>query len=247
MKRPAWPRMRARAPQARIDPAPALLTRLADDVEAHAADALRGRGIASHDLPVCGTWLPLDRDDAQTWHSDIGDGVDVWCALDRSGARGILEIVLGGPGAPKPTALERGIVRETVERLLASTNRVWEERAESRFPSTACWICRVSIAAAGRGEPAQMCFYAPAVDEAPSPIAQRVDLHDVPVTLMATLPAAEMRVGAIAAWRPGAVVPLGCEAESAVSLFAGPARVASGRLGTIRGKRAIRIDREHGH
>jgi len=218
--------------------------RLANDVEANAVDSLRGRGAATHDAPVRGRWLPSDRSDAQTWHSDVGDGVDVWCALDRAGTRGLLEIVLGGPGAATPTSLERGIIRETVERLLAATNRIWEERAESRFPSAAGWICHVSIAAPNRATPADLCFYAPAADEPPAPIAQRVDLRDVPVTLTVRLPVAQMRVGDIAGWRPGAIVALGCDAGSAAGLFAGAVRMASGRLGAVRGRRAIRVDTE---
>ena len=203
---------------------------------------MRGRAAASHEPPLRGAWPPSDRGDCQAWHSDVGDGVDVWCAIDGAGARALLEIVLGGPGAAKTTALERGIVRETVERMLSSTDRVWEERTASRFPSTAGWLCKVTIAAAS-GNPADLCFYAPAADEPPTPIVQRVDLRDVPVALSASLPSTDVRVHEIAAWHPGAIVMLGCDAEPAVDLFAGATRMAIGRLGAVRGRRAVRVDR----
>ncbi len=242
MNKPTWPRLRARSTQERRDPAPAILTRLAHDVEARAIDVMRGRASASHDAPARGAWLSSDRGDAQTWHSDAGDGVDIWCAIDSADARALLEIVLGGPGAPKPTSLERSIVCETVERVLSSTSRVWEERTAARFPSTAGWLCKVTIAAAC-GKPAVLCFYAPAADEPPAPIVQRVDLRDVPVTLTAALPPTEIRVHAIAGWRAGSIVTLGCVADSAIDLFAGSTCMASGSLGAVRGRRAVRIDR----
>jgi flagellar motor switch/type III secretory pathway protein FliN len=212
------------------------------DIEARTLDFMRGRASASHEAPTRGARVPSDRGDAQTWHSDIGDGVDIWCAIDDADARALLEIVLGGPGAAKPTSLERGIVRETVERVLSSTSRVWEERTEARFPSTSGWLCTVTIAAAC-GKPAELRFYAPAADEPPTPIAQRVDLRGVPVTLTASLPPTGVRVRSIAGWRSGAIVTLGCDAESAVDLFAGSACMASGLLGAAAGRRAVRIDR----
>jgi flagellar motor switch/type III secretory pathway protein FliN len=242
MNKPTWPRLRARENAALRDPAPAILTRLAQQIEACSVEVMRGRASVSHEAPTRDARVPSDRGDAQTWHSDIGDGVDVWCTIDGTAARALLEIVLGGPGAAKPTSLERGIVRETVERVLSSTSRVWEERTEARFPSTSGWLCRVTIAAAC-GNPAELCFYAPAADEPPAPIVQRVDLRGVPVTLTASLPPAGVRVRSIAGWRLGAIVTLGCDAESAVDLFAGSACVASGLLGAVRDRRAVRIDR----
>ena len=242
MNKPTWPRLRARENPARSDPAPAILTRIAQDIEARTVDVMRGRASASHEPPMRGARVPSDRCDAQTWHSDIGDGVDVWCAIEGAAARALLEMVLGGPGAAKPTSLERGIIRETVDRVLSTTSRVWEERAEARFPSTSGWLCAVTIAAAC-GKPAELWFYAPASDEPPAPIVQCVDLRRVPVTLTVSLPPAGVRVGSIAGWRPGAIVALGCDAESSVDLFAGSACVATGQLGAVRDRRAVRIDR----
>jgi len=241
VNRPQWPRVRARERREHADPAPAILNGLAAAAEAGAVEAMRGKAQATHRAPARGLWEPLDRDDALAWHSDAGDGVDVWCALDRENARALLEIALCGPAAPRPTAVERGIVRETIERVLASTGRVWDERTGARFPAASGWICTLSIAPS-RGAAAELCFYAPAAPEPLPPAVQRVDLRDVPVTLTAWLPPHGVRVGDVAAWRPGWLVPLGFGVEAPARVFAGAALVASGCLGAIRGTRAIRID-----
>jgi len=241
MIRPVWSRPRRCTPKAIVDPAPAVLAGIAARVVSHAAETLRRRVSATHEGPIRGSW-PVVHDDvsAQTWHSDEGDGLDVWCAIDGDAVRNLLEIVLGGPAAPKPTTLERGIIRETVDRLLTSGERLWEERGSPRFSLTAGWLCPILIVDAG-GIRAHLDLYAPAIVEPPAPIPALVDVRDVPVSLSATLPPLAVRVDAVAAWRTGTVVTLVGAADASVGLYAGASRIAAGKLGSVRGKRALRI------
>lgn len=241
MRKPAWLRTFRRAPETRVDPAPLILTRIAEAIEGRALEVLRGRASASHEPPIR-TTLRHEESPAQTWHSDIGDGVDVWCTIGDVAARALLEIVLGGPGASNPTALERGIVRETIDRVLTSTGRLWEERGGPKPANVSGWVCRLKVTS-GRGCCADLALYAPAFADPPAPFSQSVDLRNVPVNLSAALTSINYRVNAIAAWKGGTIVPLRGGADARIGLFSGPSLIAEGRLGTVNGRRAIRIER----
>ena len=240
MKRPVWKRyLRERATVA--DPAPALLARAADAIEAHAPKALTGRGSVVAQTPSQRPLTAQETELAHVWHSDDGDGLDVWCVLGLAGARTLLSIVLHGPAGHEPTPLERNIVRETVERLLAATGRVWEEQAGSKLPSVPGWCCRVELTDA-LGAKSTFTLHAPSRC-APTRKIERVDLRAIPVMFDAMLPATPMRVDAIARWRKEDVVTLACAPEVATRLRASAACVAAGSLGAARGKRAILVTR----
>jgi len=124
---------------------------------------------------------------------------------------------------------------------LAATGRVWEEEAASKLPLLPGWCCRVDLSDA-LGAKSTLTLHAPSRC-IPSRKVERVDLRATPVMLDACLPAAQMRVDAIARWRRGDVITLTCAPEVATSLQAGSACVAAGSLGASRGKRAILVTR----
>lgn len=241
MTKPAWGRPRCRPTEAVVDPAPHVLSAVATRIAAHASDVFRRSVIATHDAPLRGSWAIARDADAQTWHSDVGDGIDVWCSIDGEAARILLEMVLGGPAAPKPTALERRIIREAVDRLLTAGGRLWEERCSPHLSSGAGWVCPILISDAG-AITTHLDLYSPAMAESATPIPALVDVREVPVTLCAVLPPRGVPVGAIAAWREGTVVTVAGRADATVDLYAGAARIAAGRLGSLRGRRALRIE-----
>ena len=241
MNKPAWPTIVRRPQSSPADAAPALLAQLAIAIESRASDIFRGRACVSHERPIRGPWSSVDdKRAAHAWHSDAGDGIDVWCVVDDESVRALLELVLGGPGALKPTALERGITRETIERLLSSCDRLWEERSVAALSTNRGWQCRVAVVAA-RGDRAELSLFAPAVEDPPPPTVARVDLRKVPMTLTASLPAIDVRVDSIASWRCGTIVELGRGTSAPVSLCAGTVHLGAGRLGILRGRRALRL------
>lgn len=213
--------------------------RVATAIASSASQALRGRGTLTAAPPVRVAQAHDASSPAQSWYCDGVEGVDLWCELEDAGAHELLRVILGGPGSVAPTALERSIVRETVERLLSSTGSAWEERSPHLLPPDSGWSCRLTIAnAADSG--AHIALLAPAAVEPSLPNA-RVDLRSIPLQVSVLLPAAHARVDAIAKWRVGDDVPLNCEANAAVDLTVGCVRVACGTLGSSRGRRAIEI------
>lgn len=208
---------------------------------AHAPKALRGRASIIADAPELRPLSPNDLLSAHVWHSDDGDALDVWCVLGSSEARALLRIVLQGPAGDELTPLERNIVRDTLERLLATTGRVWEERAASQLPPSAGWRCRLTLTD-NLGTSSTFSLHAPS-SSAPERPRARVDLHGIPVMLEASLPSIEMHVDAIVRWRAGDVIALTCAPDVAVQIRAGDAPVGTGSLGVARGRRAILVTR----
>ncbi|HET9342600.1 MAG TPA: FliM/FliN family flagellar motor switch protein [Candidatus Eremiobacteraceae bacterium] len=217
------------------------MARAAAAIEAQAPKALKGRGSVVGQTPAQRSLTAEEIESAHVWHSDDGDGLDLWCILGLGGARTLLGIVLHGPAGDEPTPLERNIVRETVERLLAATGRVWEEQAASRLPVLPGWCCRLDLTDA-LGAKSTFTLIAPQRC-APTRKVERVDLRAIPVKLDASLPATQMRVDAIACWSKGDVITLACAPDVQASLRAGVAYVAAGSLGASRGKRAILVTR----
>jgi hypothetical protein len=238
LKRPIWAR-RSREKRPAGDPAPAILARVAATIATNAPKALRGRGALVADTPCLHSWSPQELASAQVWHSDDGDAIDLWCVLGANDARLLLNIVLKGPAGDEPTPLERNIVRDTIERLLAATGRVWEERASAQLPPSTGWCCRLTLTDA-LGAAAAFTLHCPPRRCEATP-TERVDLRAIPVAVDALLPAMDMQVDAIARWSSGEFVALACAADAAVRLRVGAVSVASGSLGTSRGRRAILV------
>jgi flagellar motor switch/type III secretory pathway protein FliN len=191
------------------------------------------------DVPRLLSWSHDEPATAQVWHSDDGDAIDLWCVLTANEARSLLKLVLQGPAGDEPTPLEQNIVRDTIERLLAATGRVWEERSSAQLPPSDGWCCRLTLTDA-LGATATFTLLAPSSSSREAS-AERVDLRLIPVVVEAILPSIEMQVDAIARWRDGGLVALACAAESRVRLRIGSVCVASGSLGATRGRRAILI------
>jgi len=221
------------------DPASALLVRIATSIAANAPKALRGRGSVCAEAPRLHSWSPEELKSAQVWHSDDGDAIDLWCVLGASEARSLLKIVLQGPAGDEPTPLERNIVRDTIERLLAAAGRVWEERASAQLPPSTGWRCRLTLTDA-LGATTAFTLHCPS-DSRLETQPKCVDLRPIPVVVDAMLPPIDLRVDAIARWRDGELVALACGADAVVRLRVGAVWFASGSLGISRGRRAILV------
>ncbi len=215
-----------------------LLQRLVRDIACAAPGLLHGRAAASAGSPVripvaSKATLPF-----AWWQSDMGDGLDITCTIEHEAARELLEIVLGGPPAVTPTPVEQRIVRETVDRLLGVTRRLWEESATA-FSATARWECAVDITRGGHR--AVLALSAPIVPEPPPLVPARIDLSGIPMKLDVTSAPARRTVEAIGALRPGAVVPLGMPVDSNVILSINGRSLAVCALGATAGVRAVKI------
>lgn len=242
MKRIAWPHLAPKVREPRVDPAPAKLSQAGSAIAARVAGVFRELASASCTEPTRGSLRVAAEPHARVWSSDIGDGLDLWCTLDLNATRALLAIVLGGPAAPTPTALERGIIRETIDRLLLGSDRIWEECAAALVPSAEGWLCSVNIASKRGTSGAELCLFAPAAAEPPVPVMACVDIRNVPLCVEASLPAISVRVSSIEDWRRGTIVPLDCE-DTPVELSACGVTIATGTLGAFRAKRAVRVDR----
>lgn len=191
------------------------------------------------DAPLLQSRPLEDLASAQLWHSDDGDALDLWCVLRANEARSLLTVVLQGPAGAEPTPLERNIVSDTIERLLAATGRVWEERASAQLPPAAGWCCRLTLSDA-LGATATFTLHSPSNPHRDTRV-ERVDLRAIPVTVEAMLPMFDMRVDTISRWREGEIVALACAADAAVHLRVGAVCLASGSLGALRGRRAVSV------
>ena len=169
-----------------------------------------------------------------------GAGQDqIWCILSEMSQRALLEHVLSGPGASTPTAVERTIVAECVDRLLSSPGcKAWNEIGTSPPPGE-LWCCSVDIGGSN-GKIASLLLAAIAQAE---PVAStHVCLDDVPIDLVARIEDIVVPLHEVAGWAEGSVLPLGRPATDLRAVLAsnhGPLLVS--RVGTSKGKRSIRV------
>jgi flagellar motor switch/type III secretory pathway protein FliN len=238
MRRPTWPAPGRRSRIERPDPAPAVLGRVASGIAKRASAVLRADVTVTIETPAR---CALERVYAgRAWRCDDA-GVGVWLVLDDGALRALLEIVLGGPAAAVPTTLERDIVRETVERLCASDEVVWQEAASGSAFCSDAWRSDVSIAAQS-GPRARLTLAAPAPPP-PSPgTLPRVEVGGIPISVGVAIAPSRMRLAEVLTWQPGSIVALGADGTPSVSVFADTEQIASGRLGASRGRRAVRLE-----
>lgn len=241
MKKPAWPRVGPRFESPIKDPAPSLLARLAEGVERRARETLRRKTGATRSEPVCGDWTYLIGGRCRLWRTECIEKTPVWCIIEDASACALLELILGGPGADRPTALERSIVTDAVKRLLAADDCVWEDADGTSPPAGRAWRCGVTIVSE-KGARAELSLVAPAATVTPPPAAGRIDAGQIPLSLTASLAPVRMRLDSLMDWRAGSIVTLNSPAEASIWLHAGSAALANGRLGISHGRRAVRLE-----
>lgn len=241
MNKPAWPRAGGSRRSPPTDPAPALLVRLAEGIERRAGETLRHRAEATRDEPVCGEWTHFIGAGGRIWRAECLEGTSVWCVFEDVAIRALLELILGGPGAQRTTALERGIITDVIERLLAAGDHGWAEDDGARPAAAHAWRCNVTIASDKRVH-ARFSLVAAAAAAPPTPAAERINAGPIPLSLTASLAPVSMRLAALIEWRAGSIVPLYDAGAPPIWLLAGSALIGSGRLGASRGRRAVRLD-----
>jgi flagellar motor switch/type III secretory pathway protein FliN len=255
LRRPSWPRCGSRV---RFAPtAPLLLDELARRIAENAPDALRRRMDVAYAEPERGGYAPAPGGD-RAWRVAEGETV-AWCVVDLDSHGALLEAVLGGPGADRPTSIERAIVAETIERLFVRAGVPESQLAESerdRPRHEQWWRCNVDLTPR-RGRSATLQLFAPpATVDRSNTLADgscdAPDLHAVPMILSVEVAAISIALADILAWQPGAIVPLPRGSLGAATIAALPdVRLARGRIGSIAdttgcAARALQIASVHG-
>ena len=237
MRRPSWPRCGSRV---RFAPsAPLLLDELARRIADNAPAALRRRMDVAYAEPERGGYAPAPRGD-RAWRVATGE-THAWCIVDFDSQAALLEAVLGGPGADRPSSIERAIVGEIIERLFVRAGGLRSQLAEceqERPHHEQWWRCNVDLTPRkGRSATLQL-FAPPAPADRSNPLADNAcdgpDLHPVPVLLSVEIPPISIALADILAWEPGAIVPLPRGSLGAAAVEAkGEVRLARGRVGSI--------------
>jgi hypothetical protein len=242
MNRIEWPAAGRNRPVTAPDPARVLLEHIAAGIEKRASSVLRAAVVVAVEAPVRDGRRNGGRN-LRVWRCEAGPDLRAWLAVDETAARNLLQIVLGGPASKNPTTLEHEIVGETVERMCSSAGLCWEENGPDSPPPTGdAWRSTISIDPSSCDR-VRIELVAPATPGQTSPAPSRVDADRIPIPIRAALLSEPLQLGAIAAWRPGALVSLSVEGGApVVALFAGTRSIAMGRLGSSLGRRAVQID-----
>jgi flagellar motor switch/type III secretory pathway protein FliN len=159
-----------------------------------------------------------------------------WCIVDAGAQAALLEAVLGGPGAARPTSIERAIVAETIERLFSLGDSAISQIAEcahERPVDADWWRCNVDLTPR-RGRSATLQLLAPPApaDNQNPPAGAVPDLRMVPLRLSVEFAPISVPLAQLLAWTPGALAPL--PRGSLTTATVGPAnvRLASGQIGS---------------
>jgi flagellar motor switch/type III secretory pathway protein FliN len=219
--------------------APHLLDELARRIADNAPDALRRRMDVAYAEPERGRYEPAPGPD-RAWQVIEGEIV-AWCVIDAASHAALLEAVLGGPGADRPTSIERAIVAETIERLfmragLAGSQLVECERERPYHGDW--WRCNVDLTPR-RGKSATLQLFAPPVPaDRSNPQADHApdapDLRTVPIALSVQVAPIAIALADILAWAPGSLVPLPRGSLVTATFEAIPGvRLGSDRIGSI--------------
>ena len=232
MRRPAWPRSGTRARSA--PSAPHVLDVLSRRIAENAPAALRRRMDVAYAEPERSGYAPAPDGD-RAWRVAEFESV-VWCIVDAGAQAALLEAVLGGPGAARPTSIERAIISETMERLFARDGQAGSRIAESareRPINAEWWRCNVDLTPR-RGRSATLQLFAPPTPAEDAPAGAAPDLRAVPVFVSVEIAPISIPLAELLAWTPGALVPLPRGSLGLATIAARPnVRLASGRLGAI--------------
>ncbi len=235
LRRATWRGPRELAPEP-DDDGPHFLEEIARGIGIRAESVFRGGAQSAYGPPARGDYsaVPSNR----VWHSESGNR-SFWCALSADAQRGLLEFVLAGPGAATPTAMERTIVAECIDRLLSSSpvNR-WVD-ASLEAPPAGMWRCNIDLTAGGRGV-ALLQLFTRAAAIIPRVPSGQPPLDDVPLLLSARLFAVRSSLTALSAWSIGTALALPA-GELAAELVMERGPVMYGVVGSANGSRAIRL------
>ena len=233
LRRPSWPRSGSRV---RCAPsAPHVLDSLSRRIADNATAALRRRVDVAFAEPERSGYAPAPDGD-RAWHVSEEEHI-VWCVVDAGAQSALLEAVLGGPGAARPTSIERAIVSEAIERLFLREANAASQIAECMHERPAhadWWRCNVDLTPR-RGRSATLQLFAP-----PTPVIEQnppsaaPDLRAVPLPLYVEVEPISVPLAQLLAWTPGALVPLARGSLISAMVGARPnVRLATGRVGSI--------------
>lgn len=236
LRRPAWRKAVAACAEL-IDHGPALLEALAATAADRVPSLLRIPVDVRHQPVVRGACEQAPK--WRLWQSEADRSF--WCAVDFESQQLLLEFILAGPGALSPTAVERTIVAECVDRLLTRTGDDRWLELSGQSPPQILWRCDVNIIGPGAGV-ATLRLFTIALPE-PQRACIHPSLSDVPLSFRAHFRGLGATLGDLASWRPGTILRLGgsaSELEVALRLERGP--VVYGTIGSVAGRRAVRLN-----
>ena len=236
LRRPSWPRSGSRGRFATS--APQLLDELARRIAQNAPDALRRRMDVAYAEPERSGYAPAPGGD-RAWRVAEGETA-AWCVVDLDSQAALLEAVLGGPGAPRPTSIERAIVAETIERLFSRAGAPDLPLAEcerERPVHGDWWRCNVDLTPR-RGRSATLQLFAPPApadhSSTPPGAFDPPDLRAVPIFVSVELSPISIPLAHILEWIPGAFVPLPRQSLVTATVRTSPnVRLGRGRIGSI--------------
>jgi hypothetical protein len=235
LRKATWRVPRESAPEP-IDYGPHLLEDIARGIGIRAESVFRGSAQIAYAPPIRGDHLGMPSD--RVWHSESA-GRSFWCALSADGQRGLLEFVLAGPGAAIPTAMERTIVAECIDRLLSSSPTHHWLDTSLEAPPAGTWRCSIDLTAGGRAV-ALLQLFTRAAAVIPKAASIQPSLDDVTLPLRARLASVRSTLTALSAWKVGTVLALpGRELAAELVMDRGP--VVHGVVGGADGLRAVRL------
>jgi hypothetical protein len=226
------------------DHGPEFLERLVRAAAARCRDVLRRAIDLTYTPPTRCERIDFDHSD-RVWRTEEPEG-DALCVMSSDAQRSLLEFVLDGPGAAAPTAVERTIIGECVDRLLVAASRSpWREIAVPEECGDGAWRCDAALSREG-GRLARFYLYTRAAAVLPPPA--RPPIGGVPLELTAVLQPLSATLGLMSGLEPGVIIPLsaaGVETHVRLTIHHGP--VAFGVLGSAEGKRAVRLNGDAAH
>lgn len=239
MRTPGWSKPGRHRPLSIKDDVPDVLRSLAEGVDARARDVARCELRTTYRPATLGGYVEQEEAGDRVWRLLVEDK-PIWCVLDARSQRALLEFVLGGPGAPTLTSVERTIVSESLSCLLGASNQKMSEEHQERPPASGMWRCSIDLAGARPGRSTIQLFAAAALAP-PTPPAQPLQVRAVPIDLRVELAPMTFALRSMQEWCPGSIIPVGASGRSQAQLKVDRMLVAIGELGMCDGKRAVRL------
>ncbi len=245
LRRPTWPRAGSCQAPPPADPASDFVRGVARAIAARAGAVFAGAAEVAYGCAQRTEYEPLDFPANRAWRATL-NGRELWCVLDDAAQAVLLSLTIGGPGAKRPTAMERAIVADCVAQLISLAQGPPDggglrEEPHLRPAASDAWCCKVEIAPAA-GPRAAIALFAQASPKPPPPRAGAVvDVSCVSVSLAATLPAWSVPLWEMLRWRPGRLLPLPAGTELQAVVRAGTVPLGRARIGETKGRRALEM------